>query len=370
MKFSCAKNELAEAIAVCSHAVSLKSTDQILGGLLFNASEENVTITGYNLKIGITKVIPATVVSQGSIVIIERKILDMVRKMPGDTVTISVDETLACKISCGATKFTLTTRPADEFPAIPSVEKNCGIKLPDSLFKQMIDQTVFAVSNNENKPTHTGALFDVTDDVLTMCAVDGYRLATRSEAVVKMNADEFRFIVPGDSLKEISRILPEDEEECVVYTTRKFALFEFSDVTVITRLLEGDFINFRAAIPKDQPISLKMNRQELISAIERVSLIITERLKTPVRCKFEGNTLTLNCVTSENTATDELSIPTCDTPVEIGFNNSYILDALKAATGDEVLFEMRSALSPCTIRPVEGEKFVYLVLPVRLKAGE
>ncbi|MBQ7623851.1 MAG: DNA polymerase III subunit beta, partial [Clostridia bacterium] len=266
MKFTCAKSELSEAIAVCSHAVSLKSTDQILGGILFSAAGETVTLTGYNLKIGITKTIPATVVAPGSVVIIERRLIDMVRKMPGDEVTITVDENLSCKINCGATKFTLTTRPADEFPAIPTVEKNSGIKLSDSLFKQMIDQTVFAVSNNENKPTHTGALFEVDGDVLIMCAVDGYRLATRSETVVKLNAEEIRFIVPGDSLKEISRILPEDEEECVIYTTRKFALFEFADVTVITRLLEGDFINFRAAIPKDQPISLKMDRQELISA--------------------------------------------------------------------------------------------------------
>ena len=370
MKFSCEKNLLSEAIAVCSHAVSVKSTDQILGGILFNATDENVTLTGYNLKLGITKTIPATVVSGGSVVIIEKRILDMVRKMPGDTVTITVDENLSCKISCGSTVFTLTTKPAEEYPVIPAVEKNCGIKMPDNIFKQMIDQTVFAVSSNENKPTHTGALFEVVDDCLTMCAVDGYRLAIRSEEVKKMNADEFKFIVPGDSLKDISRILPDDEEECVIYTTRKFALFEFADVTVITRLLEGDFINFRAAVPKDQPISLKMNRQELISAVERVSLIITERLKTPVRMKFEGTTLSLNCTTAENTASDELPIPVCDTPVEIGFNNSYILDALKAATGDEILFEMRSALSPCTIRPVEGEKFVYLVLPVRLKAGE
>ena len=369
MKFSCAKTELSEAIAVCSHAASSKSTDPILEGLLFNV-DERVRITGYNLKLGISKTIDASVYKTGAFVLNARVLGDIVRKMAGDTITFTINEMPNAEISCGAAKFTIMAQPADEYPVIPEVEKDCGISLKNPLLKQMIDQTVFAVSTNENKPTHTGVLFEVENGELTMCAVDGYRLAVRSEKVATLNAEEFRFIVPGESLREISRILPDDENDCVIYTTRKFALYEFSDVTVITRLLEGEFINYKAAIPKDQPISLRMDRQELISAIERVSIIITERLKTPVRCKFEDTSLTLNCVTPMGTSLDEIVIPKCAIPVEIGFNNSYILDALKAATGEFILFEMRSALSPCTIRPVEGDAYVYLVLPVRLRAGD
>ncbi len=368
MKFTCAKTILSEAISVCSHAVSSKSGDSVIEGILIRCGED-VRLTGYNYKIGITKSIDANIARRGQAVINARVLGDIVRKLAGETVTIDVDERPAVTITCGAAKFNIMAMNAADYPSLPEVEKYCGINFTNTSLKSIINQTIFAVSDNENKPTHTGALFELQENQLTVVGVDGYRMAVRNESVIT-TLPEARFIVPGDALKELSRILPDNEEPCCVFTTKKFALFEFDTVTVVSRLLEGEFINYKAAIPANQPIALRLDKSELIHAVERVSIIISERLKTPVRCLFEGTSLKLTCITSMGRSYDELTIPQCSETVEIGFNNAYLLDALKACPEEEIIFEMKSGLSPCTIRPVEGNSFVYLILPVRLKAGE
>ena len=368
MKFSCAKALLSDAISVVSHAVSPKAGDSIIEGILIKCGSD-VRLTGYNYKIGITKTIDATVYSRGVCVINGRILGDIVRKSAGETITIEVDDRPSATITCGASVFNIMAMPAIDFPQLPEVEKGSGISFTNTSLRNLINQTVFAVSDNENKPTHTGALFELEETMLTVVGVDGYRMAVRHEPVIT-TLSEARFIVPGDALKEISRILPDNDEMCCIFTNKKFSLFEFDTVTVVTRLLEGDFINYKAAVPQSQPIALRLDKSELIRAVERVSIIISERLKTPVRCLFEGTTLKLTCITSMGKSYDELIIPQCSETVEIGFNNSYLLDALKACPDEEIMFEMKSGLSPCTIRPVEGNSFVYLILPVRLKAGE
>ena len=170
---------------------------------------------------------------------------------------------------------------------------------------------------------------------------------------------------------DLYRILPDGEDKlCTVYPQKKHVMFSFESVSMTTRLLEGEFLNWRSAIPAEQPINLRVNRAELISAVERVSLIISERLKNPVRCLFDGNSLKLSCITALGRSYDEIAIPDCGTKIEIGFNNRYLLDALRACQDEEIVLGLRSSLSSFTMRPVEGDRYVYLVLPVRLKAGE
>ena len=193
----------------------------------------------------------------------------------------------------------------------------------------------------------------------------------RSEEEIEVGEEErFSFVVPGESLKELFRILPDEDEPCRVCPQRKHALFSIGNIRMTTRLLEGEFLNWRAAIPEQQPINIQLDRSEIISAVERVSLIISERLKNPVRCLFEGDRLKLSCTTALGRSYDECVIPDCGAKLEIGFNNRYLLDALRACQDDTFVLGLKSGLSPCTMRPVEGEKYIYLVLPVRLKAGE
>ena len=369
MRFSCEKAVLGESISVCAHAVAGKSSTQILEGLLIRA-EDRVTMAGYNYRLGIKRTFDASVYEPGAVVINARLLSDIIRKMPEEIIEITCDDKLMVTIQCGSSRFNIVGSPAAEYPELPEIDRGDGISLPCDTLKTMIQGTVFAVSDNENKPIHTGSLFEVAENSLTLVSVDGYRLAVRKETVTALSDTPFKFVVPGDALREIARILPENDSLIHVFPDRKQALFELEGTLVITRLLEGEFLNWRAAIPADHPIRLELNRSEVVTAIERVSLIISERLKNPVHCVFDGPVLQLQCTTAIGRSYDECVIPGCPEKVEIGFNNRYLLDALRACPDDTFFLELKSGLSPCNIRPVKGEAFLYMVLPVRLKAGE
>lgn len=369
MRFSCEKEILNDAISVCIHAVASKSSIPALEGLLITA-ENDVSLCGYNFKTAIQKSFQADILEKGVAVINARVLSDIVRKLPADTIEITVNEKLMATIKCGASEFNIMATPADEYPSLPDVDSDAGVRIQNATLRDMISRTSFAISDNENKPIHTGALFEVEDQRLTMVAVDGYRMAIRRAECQNLRHGGFSFVVPGDTLREISRILPEDEEYTTVYPENKHALFQFNETLVTTRLLEGEFLNYRNAIPADQPIQLEVDVKTIIESVERVSLIISERLKNPVRCLFEENSLKLSCITALGRSYDELPIPTCPETVEIGFNNRYLLDALRAIGEDTCMLELKSGLSPCVFRPLEGDSYLYLVLPVRLKAGE
>lgn len=368
MKFTCEKAVLSEAISICIHAVASRSTITVLEGLLITAADQ-LTICGYNFKTGIKKTFSADISEKGSIVLNAKIFNDIVRKLPDDIIEIHCDEHYMTTIRCGMSEFNILGASPEEFPELPNVEKNKSIHLSCHLLRSMIDHTVFAVSDNENKPIHTGSLFEIQQNDLTVVSVDGYRLAMSKETVTNDTGSNLSFVVPGETLKEISRILPDSDEETVhIYPERKHALFEIDGTWITTRLLEGEFLNYRNAIPSDCHIKLEIDVKSIIDCVERVSLIISERLKNPVRCCFEDESLKISCVTSLGRAYDECPIPHCPEKIEIGFNNRYLLDALRACPEEKVLLELKSSLSPCVIRPVEGEKFLYLVLPVRLKA--
>ena len=370
MKFTCAKETLSEAISICSHAVSAKASTPILEGLLIRVQKGQVTMTGFNYKTGIQRTFAADRTEDGEVVLTARILGDIVRKMPSADITVSVDEKLMANIRCGSSEFNIVAGDAKEFPEMPFVGRENGVNIPNNLLKDMIGGTIFAVCENDNKPIITGSLFEVEGKQLRMVSVDGYRLAVRTETIEALSGETCKFVVPGQTLRDISRILPDDDTFCVIYPQRKHALFSFDNTRMTTRLLEGEFLNWRAAIPADQPINIELNRSEIISAVERVSLIISERLKNPVRCNFDGSRLKLSCTTALGRSYDECVIPDCGAQVEIGFNNRYLLDALRACQDETFILGLKSGLSPCTMRPVEGQKYIYLVLPVRLKAGE
>ena len=301
----------------------------------------------------------------------QKTLASIVKNLPDDIVEIAVDDKLLASISCGSYQSALSAFDAAEFPELPQVEKSQAIAISNSTLKSMISDTIHAISDNENKPIHTGSLFDLKDTTLSVVSVDGYRLAIRREIIENPKNNAFHFVIPGDTLKEVIRILPDDEEITYLYPERKYALFEIGGTVVTTRLLEGEFLNYQAAIPQDFPIQLKVERDEITRAVERASLmIVSDRLKNPIRCVFEDTTLKLSCVTTRGSSYEEIRIPECPEMVEIGFNNRYLLDALKACEDEECVIQLKSGLSPCLITPVEGDKYLYLVLPVRLKAGD
>ena len=236
----------------------------------------------------------------------------------------------------------------------------------------MISQTLFAVSDNESRPIHTGSLFEVDSEGLTIVSVDGYRLALRHESIDKKEgAETFSFVVPGAALSEVEKICSDVDEPASVTQGARHVMFKVGDTMLVSRRLEGEFLAYRQAIPRNNTIHVEGDTRALLSSIDRVSLIISDKLKSPLRCVFDSNLLKISTKTAIGDAYDECPLSGAGGGLEIGFNNKYLLDALKAAPADKVRLELTTGVSPCVILPTEGEEnFLYMVLPVRLKAGE
>ena len=236
----------------------------------------------------------------------------------------------------------------------------------------MIGQTLFAVSDNESRPIHTGSLFEVDNEGLTIVSVDGYRLALRHEAIDKKEgAESFSFVVPGAALSEVEKICADSDEPASITQGARHVMFKMGDTMLVSRRLEGEFLAYRQAIPRNNTIHVEGETRALLASIDRVSLIISDKLKSPLRCVFDQNLLKISTKTAIGDAYDECPIQGDGGGLEIGFNNRYLMDALKAAPADKVRLELTTGVSPCVILPTEGvENFLYMVLPVRLKAGE
>ncbi len=368
MQFSCEKSILQEAITTASRAVSSKSPIALLEGLLITA-DNTISLCGYNMSMGIRVTVGAQVTEPGSAVLNARLFGDIIRKLPDDIIYVETNDSLLTTIRCGKTVFNLVASDAQDFPQLPDVNtEETPIILPQKTLKSMISQTIFAVSDNESKPIHTGCLFEAEADQLNVAAVDGYRLSVRRETLPEACAQPKKFVVPGPALREVERILTETDETVEIYPDERHILFRMGDTILITRLIEGEFLNYRAAIPADFASTIQADVRGLITSIERVSLIVSEKLKNPVRMKFDGSLVQLSCITAIGKSYDECSFEGNVDNLEIGFNNRYLLDALRACPDGTVNLSVKGSLNPIVFTPLEGNAFTYLVLPVRLKA--
>ncbi len=370
MKFSCEKEQLAGAVTITSRAAAAKSAVPSMEGLLMEAAED-LTVWGYNQKTGIRSTIPADVTEQGSIVINARLFGDIIRKLPDDIVYISVNERCTVNIRCSMSEYNLSGIPADEYPELPSTDYQNSIYMKERDIKSMIAETNFAVMDNDARPIYTGALFEVENGILTVVAVDGFRLALRREHVAKTEVSRISFVVPGAALTEVERIAGDSEELMKVTLGTTHVMFTMGNNLLIARRLEGEFMNYRNSIPQSGKYSIQAARRDVINTVERVSLIISDKFKSPVRCQFTDGKLRVSTATTLGKAYDECAVEGDGEGLEIGFNNRYILDALKAAPSDNIRFQLSTNVSPCVITPAEGEKnFLYMILPVRLRANE
>lgn len=370
MKFSCEKALLQAAISTASRAVSPKSSIPALEGILLEA-ENDLRLTGYNLETGIRTVVPAEIRERGSLVLGARLFGDIIRKLPDDMVQFSAENYMV-NIKCGMSEFNILGTDPEEFPELPAVEYQNSLLIGQDKLKAMISQTLFAVSDNESRPIHTGSLFEVDETGLTVVSVDGYRLALRHEQIEKKEGmDAFSFVVPGAALSEVEKICSDVEETASVTQGARHVMFKVGDTMLVARRLEGEFLAYKQAVPRNNPIKIEGDARSLIASIDRVSLIISDKLKSPLRCVFEENLLKISTKTAIGDAADQCAVDGDGGGLEIGFNNKYLMDALKAAPADRVRMELSTGVSPCVILPDdESDNFLYMVLPVRLKAGE
>ena len=368
MKITCDKQKLNEAVLNIQRAVSSKSSIPALEGILLRADQDSLQLYGYDLELGITTILDCKTEEKGSIVLSARLLGEIVRRLPAPTVTISSGEKQITMIKSGEAEYSIVGIPAEEYPELPTVSSETSLKLPSETLRSMIRQTLFAVADNDAKPIHTGTLFELEPDHIRLISVDGYRLAIREESI---RCDlKTSFVVPGKTLSEVLKLLGDSDEELELQISRRHILFSIRNYTVISRLLEGEFLDYRAAIPNECSTEMKVSTQDFISSIERVSLLITDRLKSPVRCIFGDGEIRLSCSTAIGRAADQLDARITGNALEMGFNNRFLLDALRNAECDEVHIQLNGPLSPMRILPPDGNSFLFLVLPVRLKSSE
>lgn len=370
MKFTCEKALLVSAISVASRTVAPKSAIPSLEGLLVKAGVK-VMLTGYNLETGITVGVPADIAEPGECIMPARLFFDIIRKLPDDEVTVSVDESFRVSIRGGISSFTITAMTAEDYPELPDVESEKGIPVPQRELREMISGTIFSASENMARPIHTGCLFEIADESVTVVAVDGYRLALRRYIPEQPLERTVKFVAPAAALKEVEKILDDTDDPAVIYLGTKHILFTIGNATLVCRILEGEFLDWRRVLPQNNPIKVAANVREVTDSIERVSLVISEKIKSPVRCTFGHNTADFRTTSTIGEAHDMCSTAGDGKDLEIGFNSRYLLDALRAVPTPEVSLELINGLSPIVLNPCDGSgKFSYMVLPVRLKAGE
>ena len=370
MRFSCEKSLLVSGISVASRTVSTKSAIPALEGIHVRAGSY-LELTGYNLETGITVTVPAEIRETGTYIFPARLFFDIIRKLPDDVVDISVDENYKVSIRCGVSSFTITASDAEDYPTLPDVDSEKGVSIPQRELRTMIGGTIFSVSENQARPIHTGCLFEVENDSITVVAVDGFRMAMRRFHPEEPTGRTMKFVAPSAALREVEKILGDTDEPAVFTLGTKHLMFKVGDATLICRLLEGEFLDWRRVVPMKNPILLTANVSTITSSIERVGLIISEKVKSPVRCLFGDNTADFKTISTIGSAHDTCMIAGDGGELEIGFNCRYLLEALKAVPTSEVNFGLSNNLSPVVLTPPDGtDKFSYMVLPVRLKAGE
>ena len=367
MKFICEKQFLQNAVSVSSRAAASKSPNEELEGLLLEAGD-NLRITGYDLKKGIYSKIDADVKEPGSIVLEARLFGEMVRRLEDGMVTVSCDEKLMTTVKCGKTEFSFMGMDPENYPELPSVDGLKSYTISQPVLKKMINQSIFAVSDNDSRPVYTGSMFEIENGVLTVVSVDGFRLALRREKI-EGDSEHTEFIVPGSALNDIERICSNNEEDMIkISVGGNHVSFTVDNTVVVTRRLEGDFLNYRKAVPENFKFVVKTGRADLLRAVDRVSLIVSEKTRNPVRMIFGEGVIECRCSTPIGNAEDICVCEGSGENIEIGFNDRYLMDALKAAPCDEICVCLNSGSAPCVLLPADkSDTFKYMILPIKLR---
>ncbi len=367
MRFTCEKSMLVQGLNIAGRAVAQKSSLSVIEGILCRAGL-GLSLTGYNMETAITYEIEADVSDPGDCILPAKLFGDIIRRLPEGSVTVVVDETYKVSIRSGFASFTISAESAEDYPDLPDVNEGRAIRIPQTRLKEMISGTLFAVSENQGRPIHTGVKFEVTDSAITAVAVDGFRLARRTWHPEEGTGRELNFVVPAAGLKEVEKILTDSEEDAAFTLGTKHILFQIGTATLVCRLLEGEFLDWRKVVPTGCPIQLIANVGDLSSSVDRVGLIVSEKYKSPVRCIFGNQELLMRTNTTIGAAEDKCALAGDGKELEIGFNVRYLADALRAIPSEEVTLELTNGLSPIVLTPVDDKHdFAYMVLPVRIK---
>lgn len=370
MKLICEKDKLLKALNSVTKAVAAKTTMPILEGILIQTNANEIKFTAYDLELGIEYRMDAEVQIQGSTVVNATMFSEIIRKLPNIEIKIEINEKNLLVIECEGSLYKLATMNPDEFPELPKISVENAIKIEQNTLKNVIRKTIFAVSMEENRPIFTGCLFEIVDNKLNVVAIDGFRLAWNTTYLTEKTND-FTAVIPGKTLNEINKIIVDSFDTITIGVSKNQALFEMDNCKIVTRLLDGEFLNYSNVIPKNWETRIRINKSNLQDCFERISLISassTEKEKKyPVKVLVDIGKVTISCTNQTGDAKEEIYVSTEGKNLEAGFNPKYFLDVLKVIEDEEIFVDFGSNISPCVIRSVDEGDYTYMILPIRLK---
>lgn len=364
MKISVARGELLEALSVVGKGLSSRTTLPILSGILISASGEEAVLQSTDLEVSIRDSLSCNVEKEGQTVVPGRLVTDIVRSLPEAAVTLDATAHDHAVITCGTASFTVRTLSPDDFPKFPEVHADKTASIPTETLVAVVRQVAKAVSRDETRPILTGVLTSIEGDTLRMVATDSYRLAVREVTLESAIAEALEVVVPGKAMEEVPK-LAGSAETVTLGVSENQVVFEFGRTVYVSRRIEGNFPNYKQLIPKERETVVTVDRNELLEAVKRVSLMAQHN--APLRLKVTESTLTLSAQTADvGEAVEDLMVQTEGKDVEIAFNHAFLLDGVAAAMSDQVTVEILSPLKPGLLKPVGDEDLTYLLMPVRL----
>lgn len=370
MNIKCNLKELINGLNIVSKTSISKTTMPILEGVLIEAHNNILKLTTNDLEIGTEHTMDCNVIEEGKTVVDIKTLNEIIRKIEDEEVEILVEDNLFVLKSVNGI-FKLATMNANEYPKLPIFNIENSISINQKIFKDMIKRSLFAVSTDENRPIYNGALLKVESNILTIVAVDGFRLALRKN-VSNENINDFKVIIPGKVLSELLKVLSDEEESKVkIGVNKNQALFEMGRSILVSRIIEGDFLNYNTIIPDSYETKVKVKTKNLLDSFERVALFAKENKekdrKAPLKMNIGIDGIVLSCVSEAGDAKEGVQAVVEGKDIEIGFNPRYIIDALKVIDDNEIYIEFTSSISPVLIKPVNTKEYIYVVLPIKLR---
>lgn len=366
MKIQISQRDLSKHINIAQKGISSRSTLPILSGILLETEEGRLKLTSTDLEISIETYVDCQIEREGSIVINSRIFGDIVRKLPDSTIYIDVDEERNMNIKCENSEFNILGQDPEEYPNLPIVVKNQDFRIPKDIFKSAIRQTVFATSEDETRPILTGVLMEITEGDISFVALDGYRLALKRIDMSSEIEEKIAMVIPGRALSEVNKIIEDDEEDIIITSAPGNIIFNLGSTKMYSRLLEGQFFNYRDIIRQDHETTFLVDKRKLQNSLERASLLAKEEKANLIKLSVANGRISIMSNSEIGDVHEEIPIDIEGEDVDIAFNSRYLLEGIRVIDADEIRLNFMGSLNPCIINPVEEEDYIYLVLPVRL----
>lgn len=368
MKLICLKSNLLNGVQIVSKAVPNKTTMSILECILIDASNGMITLTANDMDLGIETIIEGDILEEGIIALDAKIFLEMVRKLPDSYIRIETDSSYRTVITCEKARFTIIGKSGEEFSYLPVVEKEDSIVISQFTLKEMVRQTIFSISDNDNNRLMTGELFEINGDEMKLVSSDGHRISIR-KIQLRESYDHKKVIVPGKTLNEVSKILPGGaDSDLTIYFTSNHIVFEFENTVVVSRLIEGEYFNIDRMISSDYETKVKVNKKELLNCIDRATLLTREGDRKPIVINITDEGMVLKIESALGSMNEDIEIEKQGRDLMIGFNPKFLIDALRVIDDEEVELYMVNPKAPCFIKN-EEHGYIYLILPVSLVAN-